>query len=118
MHYSRIAALILGVWLGASLLMMFFAAQSFERASALEANPPKELSKAMEGMDPKMSKALLRHLAGDENRLLFDVWETAQLAIGLALTLVLFFGVNSRLMSGFSLGMLLLVAFAHVMITP
>ena len=53
------------------------------------------------------ARQLLRYLAGEENRYFFENWEVAQLILGAVLTVVLIFGVESRMLAGFSSAMLM-----------
>jgi len=61
----------------------------------------------------------LRHFASELNRWNFQTWQTIQLAVGVALLLVLFFGANART-SLLTLTMLMLasVALQHWLLTP
>jgi hypothetical protein len=118
MRYSRIAAMILGAWLGGSFLLIYLAANGFESAAAMLNAPPAQLTQTLQAIPPSSQRALLRYVAVEQNRLYFDVWESAQLVLGFALILVLFFGLESRLMSALTLGMMLVVSFQHLLISP
>lgn len=118
MRYSRIAAMIMGAWLGGSFLLMYLAANGFEHATAMLNAPPSQLTQTLQAIPPTSQRAFLRYVAVEQNRFFFDVWESTEFVIGFGLILILFFGLESRLMSALTLGMVLVVAFQHLMITP
>ena len=118
MHYSRIAACILGAWLAGSLYMAFVATQNFRRAEEVLSAPPPEIGKVIQTAGPENSRLLLRHLVGEQNRFYFNSWELAQFALGLLLCGVLFIEPNNRKLVGFAAAMLALTAFAHFVMTP
>jgi len=64
------------------------------------------------------ARQLLRYTAGEENRFFFENWELAQIVLGVLLTGLLIFGVESRMLAGFSGAMLILTIFEHLKITP
>src|SRR5271154_4713397 len=99
MRYSRVAALMMGAWLGASLLLIYLAANGLERTNALLAAPPVPLALALQTVPPANQRAILRYAVVDQNRFYFEFWENSELAIGFLLIAVLFLGVDSRLMS-------------------
>ena len=117
-HYSRIAALILGAWICGSLFMAFVATQNFERAKEVLSAPPPEVERIIQTVGSENSRLFLRHLVGEQNRSFFSSWELAQFAIGALLTGVLFIDANNRKLAAFSAAMLLMTAFAHFIMTP
>ena len=118
MRYSRIAAWVLGAWLGGSLLLIYLAANGLERATGLLTAPPAPLAQMLQTLPPANQRAILRYVVVDQNHYYFEVWENAELATGFLVIAILFLGVESRLMSGLTLGMVLVVAFQHLKITP
>jgi hypothetical protein len=103
MHHQRIAAFLLGAWIVGSLFMIFVATQNFRMADTLgDAN----------------THATLRDMAGRLNQVFFVAWERAELALGIALTGILFFGAKKRLQGTLSAAVLLLVAVQHLQVTP
>jgi hypothetical protein len=79
---------------------------------------PPDASKMIAALGNENARQLLRYLAGEENRYFFENWEVAQLILGALLTVVLLFGVESRMLAGFSVAMLILTIFEHLKITP
>ena len=118
MRYSRIAAMILGAWLGCSMLLMYLGANGFERALTLLNGAPAQLTQTLQSIPLANQRALLRYVVVDQNRFYFEFWESTEFVIGFMLIVILFLGVESRLMSALTLGMVLVVAFQHLMITP
>jgi hypothetical protein len=118
MRYSRIAALLLGAWLGGSFLLIYLAVNGFEHATATLTAPPPQLASTLEAIPQSSQRALLRYVAVEQNRFYFDFWESAELVMGFVLILILFFGMESRLMSALTLGMVLVVTFQHLLISP
>ncbi len=118
MHPTRIAAFLLGALLLGSVFMAFAATENFQTVSQILNSPPPEVDKMINVLGPEQARMLLRYLAGEENRLFFQTWETAELGIGLALIALLVLGVKRRLLAGFAAGVVILAAFQHFQITP
>jgi len=84
MHYRRIVALLLGLWMGGALIMVCLARVSFQSVQrVMNASNPvfavqtKPLGKANTEM-------VLRYEIAEENRYLFQNWEYMQLILGVA----------------------------------
>jgi NAD-dependent DNA ligase len=118
MHSTRIAAFLLGALLLGSVFMAFVATENFQTASQLLASPPPELEKMIKALGAEDARRLLRYMAGEENRLFFQTWETAELVLGVALASLLLLGVKRRLLGGFAGAVVILAAFQHFQITP
>jgi hypothetical protein len=118
MHYSRISAFLLGGLLIGSLFMGFVATGNFQTVSEILKSPPPQAEKIIKILGDENARLLLRYQAGEENRLFFQTWETAQLALGLLLAVLLFLMGNRRLLAGFAGAMLILTVFQHFKITP
>ena len=118
MRHTRIAAFLLGAWLLGTLFMIFVATQNFETVDRVMKSPPPEAYKMILALGNDSARQLLRYTAGEENRFFFENWELAQLVLGVLLTGLLTFGVESRMLAGFSGAMLILTLFEHFKITP
>lgn len=118
MRHTRIAAFLLGAWLLGTLFMIFVATQNFETVDRVMKSPPPEAYKMILALGNDSARQLLRYTAGEENRFFFENWELAQLILGVLLTGLLIFGVESRMLAGFSGAMLILTLFEHFKITP
>ena len=108
MRHTRIAAFLLGAWLLGTLFMIFVATQNFETVDRVMKSPPPEAYKMILALGNDSARQLLRYTAGEENRFFFENWELAQLVLGVLLTGLLTFGVESRMLAGFSGAMLIL----------
>src|ERR1700739_821445 len=92
MQFHRLASLILGIWLGAGVLMDFVATQNFRTVSVVMGSlDVRAVETARKVSDPDALRLLLRYFAGESNRYLFEQWEWAEMLIGLALLVVLLF---------------------------
>jgi hypothetical protein len=118
MHSSRISAFLLGALLTGSLFMAFVATGNFQTVSEILKTPPPQADKMIKVLGDENARLLLRYLAGEENRLFFETWETAQLVLGLLLTALLFLGGNKRLLAGLAGAIMILTVFQHFKITP
>jgi hypothetical protein len=117
MHY-RIAAFLLGAWILGSLFMMFVATQNFRTVDRVLTSAPPHAEQTIQTLGPGRARDLLRYLAGEENQLFFNSWETTQLILGVGLAGVLFFGAHNKLLAGLAAGLLILTAFQHFQVTP
>ena len=99
MHYSRISAFLLGGLLIGSLFMGFVATGNFQTVSEILKSPPPQAEKMIKALGDENARLLLRYQAGEENRLFFQTWETAQLVLGLLLAALLFLMGNRRLLA-------------------
>jgi hypothetical protein len=118
MHYSRISAFLLGAILTGGLFMAFVATGNFQTVSEILKTPPPQADKMIKVLGDENARLLLRYLAGEENRLFFETWETAQLVLGLLLTALLFLGGRKRLLAGLAGAIMILTVFQHFKITP
>jgi hypothetical protein len=120
MHFRRFAAFLLGAWLAGCLFMDMVATQNFRSVERLLAAPSPQLAERVQAMGGHdAARVLLRHQVAEQNRWYFETWERAQIALGVALFLVLLFGAAAdRWMLFFTLLMLSLVLIAHFLLTP
>jgi len=118
MRHTRIAAFLLGAWLLGTLFMIFVATRNFATVDRIMKNPPPDAYKMIGALGNDNARQLLRYAAGEENRYFFENWELAQLVLGVLLTGVLVFGVENRMLAGFSGAMLILTIFEHLKVTP
>jgi hypothetical protein len=119
-RYRTLSALVLGVWLGASIFADFAVVQNFETVDRFLAAPGNVLAAAELGkIGRDRERVLLRRNAGEENNFIFENWERAELVIGLALlVLPAFGGPLDRLALGLTTAMLLVVAAQHFFLSP
>ena len=98
--------------------MLFYGYQAFSLVPSLQKSPPPQIAKSLQILGPTRSHELVHHMIQEEKRSYFEDWELAELGLILALTVVLFLGVKSKLLTAFALAILVLAEFAHVKITP
>ena len=103
MHNQRIASFLLGAWIMGSLFMIYVATQNFQMADSLSTTG---------------GHAILREMAGRLNQLFFVKWELAELALGIAIAALAWFGMRSLLTSALAAVPLALVAVQHFFVTP
>lgn len=118
MHYSRISAFLLGALLTGSLFMAFVATGNFQTVSDILKSPPPQAEKMIQVLGDQDARLLLRFLAGEENRLFFQSWETAELILGLLVAGLLFVAGNRRILAGLAGAIVILTLFQHFKITP
>ena len=118
MHLTRISAFLLGALLLGSFFMVYVATENFQTVSQVLKSPPPEVDKMIKSLGADDARALLRYLAGEENRLFFQTWELAELTMGVALVALLSLGVKRPLLAGFAAGVVILAAFQHFQLTP
>src|SRR5260370_5331977 len=100
MQCNGISAFLLGALLAGSLFMAFVATENFQTVSEILKSPPPQAEKMIKVLGDENARHLLRYLAGEENRLFFETWETAQLVLGLLLAALLFLIGIRRFLSG------------------
>jgi MYXO-CTERM domain-containing protein len=119
MHTRRLAAIILGAWLGGSLLMMAIPARNLASVDELLQAPSPKTKELLEKAEEANARPLLAHHASEVNRWMTRSWEQAQLGLGVALLLCLFFGIDGkRYTVVLCLLMLAAVAFLRWFLTP
>jgi preprotein translocase subunit SecG len=120
MHLTRIAALLLGVWLGGCLFMDTVATQNFRSVDRMLTAPTaqmKERIQVLGGHDA--ARALLRYQASEQNRQYFATWESTQIALGLLLILMLVVaGQRDRVTLWLAALMLCVALVMHFLLTP
>jgi hypothetical protein len=107
MHFRRFACLLLGAWLAGILMMATIATQNFRTVDRILLDPHPGAAEELKTIGHNRARMLLRWEAGEQNRRMFEIWETAQLAMAMAVFFVLLFGSTEGKYS-LSLALLLL----------
>jgi hypothetical protein len=94
MHSRRVACFLLGIWLGAAILMAWVATESFRSVDRLLAKPSPAALLSIKTLGPVGARLLLRYQASEQNRWLFEAWGTVQLIGGAGFFLFLLFGTR------------------------
>jgi hypothetical protein len=119
-QYRRLAALLLGAWLGASVLTDVAVTQNFQTVDRFLQQPGSVTTSAeLSAIGRERERSILRRNAGEENNWIFMNWERVELALGGSLFLILLFGERpQRLLLAVCAAMLLIVAVEHFWFTP
>lgn len=119
MHTRRLSTLILGIWTGLTLAMMFVAIQNFRGVDRLLEAPSSAAKSPLDSLGHDRARALLRYQISELNRFFFDWYETAEIALAIFLTFNLLFATNgNRVMLLLCGSVLTLVLFQHFWLTP
>jgi hypothetical protein len=120
MHLTRLAALLLGAWLGGCLFMDTVATENFRSVDRMLAAPPAQMKARIQtlgGHDE--ARALLRYQASEQNRQYFSTWEGVQIGLGLLLILMLVVaGHRDRVTLWLPALMLGVALLTHFLLTP
>ncbi|HKD08644.1 MAG TPA: hypothetical protein VKB79_22265 [Bryobacteraceae bacterium] len=118
-QYRRIAGFVLGAWLGAAAFADFAVTENFRAVDRFLRLPGSAGASAEIGtIGGERLRPLLRRNAGEENNVIFNDWETAELIIGIALIGLLFADhVRGRIMS-LAAAMLAIVAVQRFYLSP
>jgi hypothetical protein len=114
-----LAAFLLGVWLGCSLLVIWFQFYNL-RFDATVLNAPSDSAARVAKTLPEAElRLMLRYQASEENRHYAYLWEEVEIGLAVALGVCLFLGTEKRifplLVCAF---MLAVVLFKHIGVTP
>jgi hypothetical protein len=119
MHFRRFVCLILGIWLGGIILMAVVATQSFRTVDRILLEPSPGASPELKNMGHETARMLLRWEAGEQNRRMFEIWETAQIAMAMAVIFILLFGsTEGKYALSLALVLLVLVIVQRFLLTP
>jgi hypothetical protein len=119
-QYRRLAALLIGVWLGAGVLADVAVTQNFQAVDRfLQAPGSVSTSAALNAVGRDKERFILRRNAAEENNWIFLNWERVELALGGLLFLLLLFGERpQKLLIVLCAAMFLIVAGEHFYLTP
>lgn len=113
------ATFLLGVWLGCSVFMGFVVLENLHSASLVIAAPVEPVSRILSTLGQDPVEQLLRHHAAQQTRNLLYLWGRAQLALGLALGICLYFATQKRTLSLVLCAIMLAVVMLQVFaVTP
>jgi hypothetical protein len=119
-QYRRLAALLLGIWLGAGILTDVAVTQNFQTVDRfLQAPGNIATSLRLNEIGRARERVLLRRNAGEENNWIFENWERVEMVLGAAFFFLLLFGERPQpLMLGLCLTMIAIVIAEHFLLTP
>jgi hypothetical protein len=115
----RVAAMLLGIWLGGILLVSVATPAAFSSVDSVLTSPSAATTKALKLLGPATVRELLFQQVGESNRGLFTFWGYTQLTLAvLVFLLLLFFSTVRRPVLGLSLGMLLMALLMNLFLIP
>jgi hypothetical protein len=119
-QYRRLSALLLGAWLGASILADVAVTQNFQTVDRFLDSPGNPAtSSQLNAIGRARERLILRRNAGAENNWIFLNWERVEIVIGAGLFLLLLFGDRpQKTMLALTLAMLAIVVAEHFVFTP
>ncbi len=119
MHTRRIVTFLLGIWVGCSLLLGFLTLENFRSPNLVLSSPAQAEAKMIEKIGEDDARLLLRHLAMEQSRSYFGLWEDAQMVLGGTLLLLLLMSSQTRMFPVLmAAAMLLVVLFQHFAVLP
>ena len=119
-QFRRLTALLLGAWLGGSILTDVAVTENFNTIDPFLQTPGNVAASAeLNKVGRDQERMLLRRNAGEENTWIFTNWERVEVALGGVLFLVLLFGgAPQKLMLALCLAMTAVVAGQHFFLLP
>ena len=119
-QYRRLCALIVGAWLGASILADVAVTQNFQAVDRFLASPGNpETSQRLNAIGRARERIILRRNAAEENNWIFLNWERVELVVGGGLFLLFLFADRpQKLAMGLTAVMFVIVAVEHFLLTP
>jgi preprotein translocase subunit SecG len=119
MRVRKTICLLLGLWLGASFLMLFVATQNFRVANDAVQNPPPAMAPYVKAIGQEGVRQLVRYQASESNRDFFEGWGAAQFLTALVVFLVILFATSAgRFPIFLSLAILILVGVMQWVVNP
>jgi hypothetical protein len=113
------AMFLLGCWLTGTIAMAIVATQNFYTIDRLlQAQPNPQFNKDVQQLGAEESRQLLRYLSSELNRLYFQYWNFAEVAIGIAVLWLVVMLPEADKVKWYVLGMLSIVLFLTWVITP
>jgi hypothetical protein len=119
MRSRRIACLLLGLWMGAGLWMLWVAADNSAAANRLLVAPNASAAAYLSTLGRAQLAPLAHYLATQQNRLLFETWGVVQIVLGSLFFFFLLFGTRlGKFPLAVAAVMLLIVIGERIAITP
>jgi hypothetical protein len=118
-HTRRVASFLLGIWIGCSLFIGVIAFENLRSPSLVLSMPTEGASKILQLVPPEQAQLLLRHLAAEQNRLYFYVWEWVEILLALLLGGCLLLATQRRILPLVLCSLMLAVVLVeHIAISP
>lgn len=98
--------------------MAYVALENLHSAQLVIVSPVEPVAKILGALGQDQVEALLRHHAAQQTRSLLEAWEKAQLLLGLALGMSLYFATQKRMLSMVLCAVMLGVVVFQFAVTP
>jgi hypothetical protein len=118
MHRQTLIALIIGSWTAGTLFMWAVATQNFRLVDRILASPPPAWTERAGSLASSDARLLMRYQASEVNRLFFERWGWAQIALGLLLAALVFTAPTPRWLRLSALLMLLIAVALQFAVVP
>ena len=118
-HTRRVAAFILGAWMGGSLMMLLLQTANLHFTSSLLATPSDQATQLLKRGSQEDYALMMHYQAAEQNRRYEDIWEDAEFGLAAILAATMFLGTQRRIFPLAICGlMLVMLIFEHVGVTP
>lgn len=119
MHSRRFSMLLVGIWLGAGLFLIWMVREQFNTVDRALKPTTRVGEQAVNDIGVEKSRVFLRYHAAEQSRAYLYQWGFAQLVLGGFLLVVLLFATNAnKLMTGVAVALLALTALQHFLVMP
>lgn len=111
--------LLVGMWLGAGLFLIWMVREQFNTVDRALKPTTRVGEQAVNDIGVERSRVFLRYHAAEQSRAYLYMWGLAQLVLGGFLLIVLLFATNAnKLMTGVAVALLALSALQHFLVMP
>jgi hypothetical protein len=118
MHSTRIAAFLLGAWIGCCVFMDLLALQNLRLASGVMNSAIPPAVEIIQKTGREEIALLLRYFAAEQYRYYFSTWELIQIPGALVLAGVMYFAAEKRAMPQILCGLMLVLVLFQLAIHP
>jgi len=119
MHSRRFSMLLVGIWIGAGLFLMWMLQDQFTTVDRALKPTTRVGEQAVNDIGVERARVFLRYHAAEQSRSYLYMWGLGQLVLGGFLLVVLLFATNAnKLMTGVGLMLLALSALQHFLMMP
>ena len=118
-QFRRIAAVLLGIWLGAGIFADFAVTRNFQHVEGFLADPGSvSTSIEMNRIGRWKERIIIRRYVGELNNSIFETWEWMELLLGTAVLVVLFIDRPNKWLLAGPVFMLAIVCAQRFYLTP